>query len=59
MEYLPVVQYGFLNSRIRDLIHITSNHTSVDIMLLYSPISIGKLRYVLLHIMVIIISYRV
>jgi len=56
MEYLPVVQYGFLNSRIRDLIHITSNHTSVDIMLLYSPISIGKLRYVQIHIMVIIIS---
>lgn len=49
MEYLPVVQYGFLNSRIRDLIHITSNLTSVDIMLLYSPISIGKLR-LMLHV---------
>ncbi|GFG28363.1 hypothetical protein Cfor_01743 [Coptotermes formosanus] len=49
MEYLPVVQYGFLNSRIRDLIHITSNHTSAEIMLLYSPISIGKLR-LMLHV---------
>jgi hypothetical protein len=47
MEYLPVVHYDFLNSRLQDLIHITSNHTSEDIMLLYSPIGIGKLRFML------------
>ncbi|PNF24787.1 Cleft lip and palate transmembrane protein 1-like protein [Cryptotermes secundus] len=47
MEYLPVVQYNFLNNRLRDLIHVTSNHTYEDIMLLYSPIGIGKLRLML------------
>jgi hypothetical protein len=46
MEYLPVVQYDFLNNRLRDLIHITSNHTHEDVILSYSPIGIGKLRSV-------------
>ncbi|XP_069672324.1 lipid scramblase CLPTM1L [Periplaneta americana] len=49
MEFLPVVVYDFLNNRLRDLIHITNNHSSIDIMFLYSPISIGKLR-LMLHV---------
>ncbi|KAJ9587455.1 hypothetical protein L9F63_028292, partial [Diploptera punctata] len=44
MEYLPIVQYDFLNNRLRDLIHITPNHTSTEVSLVYTPISIGKLR---------------
>jgi hypothetical protein len=46
MEYLPLVQYDFLGDRLRDLIHVTSNHTFADIKLSYSPIGIGKLRWV-------------
>ncbi|XP_021939566.1 cleft lip and palate transmembrane protein 1-like protein isoform X2 [Zootermopsis nevadensis] len=44
MEYLPLVHYDILNSRLRDLIHITSNHSVADVKLLYSPISFGQLR---------------
>ncbi|PSN48282.1 Cleft lip and palate transmembrane protein 1-like protein [Blattella germanica] len=49
MEYLPIVQYDFLNNRLSDLIHITDNDTAVDISLIYNPISIGKLR-LMLHV---------
>lgn len=47
MEYLPAVQHDFLYDCLQDLIHITSSHTHEDIMLLYSPTGISKLRLML------------
>nr|CAD7402749.1 unnamed protein product [Timema poppensis] len=45
-EFLPVVQYDFLNNRLRDLVEVTLNHSSMDFTLVYAPISLGKLRLV-------------
>nr|CAD7597066.1 unnamed protein product [Timema genevievae] len=45
-EFLPVVQYDFLNNRLRDLVEVTLNHSSMNFTIVYAPISIGKLRLV-------------
>ncbi|XP_068084776.1 lipid scramblase CLPTM1L isoform X2 [Anabrus simplex] len=43
-EFLPVIQYDFLNNRLRDLVKISSSNSTVNISLIYAPVGIGKLR---------------
>ncbi|XP_063220844.1 lipid scramblase CLPTM1L [Bacillus rossius redtenbacheri] len=43
-QYLPLVQYDFLNNRLRDLVEIKENVSHVPFTLVYSPVTFGKLR---------------
>ncbi|KAL6436212.1 hypothetical protein ACFW04_004653 [Cataglyphis niger] len=45
--FLPIVNYDFLQTRHRDLQRITLQNNTMDVMIEYSPISLGKLRLVL------------
>lgn len=44
---LPIVNYDSLQSRHRDLALITPQNNTINVTLLYSPISLGKLRLIL------------
>ncbi|XP_049781476.1 cleft lip and palate transmembrane protein 1-like protein [Schistocerca cancellata] len=48
-EFLPIIQYDFLNNRLRDLVVIGKNDTIMMTTLAYAPVSTGKLR-VMQHI---------
>ncbi|XP_077299967.1 lipid scramblase CLPTM1L [Arctopsyche grandis] len=48
-QYLPLIQYNFLKSRLQDLVEITSSSHEMNMTLDYSPASIGKMKF-LVHI---------
>lgn len=46
-KYLPMINYNFLETRLSHLIPITTDLTSANVTVSYSPISVGKLRLIL------------
>ncbi|XP_034947585.1 cleft lip and palate transmembrane protein 1-like protein isoform X1 [Chelonus insularis] len=47
--FLPIVNYDFLQTRYKSLAKITSENHSMDVQIMYTPISMGKLR-LMLHV---------
>ena len=45
--FLPMLKYDFLQTRYKDLVPISKENDTMDITIIYSPISLGKLRLVL------------
>ncbi|KAK2586649.1 hypothetical protein KPH14_011694 [Odynerus spinipes] len=45
--YLPIINYDFLQTRYRDLVQITPQSKTVNVSVIYTPISLGKLRLIL------------
>lgn len=43
--FLPIVYFNPLNDRLRNLVEITSNSSTMNVTFYYEPISIGKLRF--------------
>lgn len=45
--FLPIVNYDFLQTRYKDLETITSDSRVMNVTIMYTPISMGKLRLIL------------
>lgn len=47
MKFLPIVNCDFLQTRQRDLQRIMPQNNTINVTVEYSPVSLGKLRFVL------------
>lgn len=45
--FLPIIKYDFLQTRHNDLVRITRDNETMDARIIYTPVSLGKLRLVL------------
>ncbi|KAI4477296.1 hypothetical protein M0804_012886 [Polistes exclamans] len=46
-KFLPIINYDFLQTRHRDLLQISPQNKTVNVFLMYTPITLGKLRLIL------------
>lgn len=46
-EFLPIAQEDFMQARLKDLVEITDDVKSAEVVYSYKPVSIGKLRFFL------------
>ncbi|XP_043492252.1 cleft lip and palate transmembrane protein 1-like protein [Polistes fuscatus] len=46
-KFLPIINYDFLQTRHRDLLQISPQNKTVNVSLMYTPITLGKLRLIL------------
>lgn len=45
--FLPIINYDFLQTRHQDLVQISPQNKTVNVSVIYTPISLGKLRLIL------------
>lgn len=51
MQFLPMIQYNYLKSRLQDLVEILPTSIEMNMTLDYTPSSIGKMKF-LVHIQI-------